>query len=70
MADDQLLTPDNTLLSRPNIEPPDGPRAADVDALGGQLGAGLCRAYDECTHKNIFKNAIPKKITHECLMDA
>jgi hypothetical protein len=29
MADDQLLTRDNSLLSRPTIEPPDGPRAAD-----------------------------------------
>ena len=34
MADDQVLTRDNSLLSRPKIEPPDGPRAAGTCALG------------------------------------
>ena len=34
MADDQVLTRDNSLLSRPKIEPPDGPPAAGTCALG------------------------------------
>jgi len=47
MADDQLLTPDNTLLSRLNIEPLDGPRAADAETLGptrmlASASAGTC----------------------------
>jgi hypothetical protein len=31
---ERVLTRDNTLLSRPTIEPPGGPRPADADALG------------------------------------
>ena len=34
MVDDQSLTRDNSLLSRPNIEPLDGPQVADAEAFG------------------------------------
>ena len=47
MADDQVLTRDNSLLSRPKIEPSDAPRVADMDALGGSTqlaSAGACTA--------------------------
>jgi integrase len=36
MADNRVLTRDNSLLSRPPIAPPDRPRAADGDAVGHQ----------------------------------
>jgi integrase len=45
VVDDQFLTRDNTLLSRPNIEPPEGPQAADADRLrypSRMLCAGAC----------------------------
>jgi integrase len=46
MADEQALTRDNSLLSRPPIERPNRPRAADADALHHQnrmlVCAGAC----------------------------
>jgi hypothetical protein len=36
MAVDPFLTRDNTLLSRPTIEPPEGPQPADAETLGCQ----------------------------------
>ncbi len=42
MADDRVLTSDNSLLSRPNIEPLDGPRAAYAHALGHSTCISTC----------------------------
>jgi len=47
VADDQSLTRDNTLLSRPTIGPPEGPQLADAEAFGHPIGVLVCAV--DCT---------------------